>query len=270
MDTVSPARQRVGLTGEHAFGIVTGETHLSAGTVADQKILRDSVCALDVGIVTTGAFDVAVDQLHRTGGVGGFALRNQRGHQVGSVLHGQNHAEGMRSAQVGAERIDAGHRSRDRDLAVYRRLSHGYGAVVATQAQAAGRSESRLGAALLDVGGAGVGRVGGLRQGLVPQRSVGSDSAVWSVAEGAAEGALRGDGGSAGWAEVVHAEHVSGDLRGGEALGQDQCAQRSQDYSYVDRSCGDRSCGVSRCGFALHGFALSGFAPPSAFAAAEA
>ncbi len=78
-------------------------------------------------------------------------------------------------------------------LAVGRGLSHAHRAVMATQAQAAGDAQRRLRVALVGIGRAGVGRVGFLRQLLVPQRGDAAQSAVRSMAESAAQASLRID-----------------------------------------------------------------------------
>ena len=100
-------RQRIDPPLQHPVGIVAGQTHLRVRAIADEKILRNPVDRLHVGGVTTGALDVAFDELHRTGRIGRLALRHQRRHQVGRVFHGQHQAERVRTGQRRPKGIDA-------------------------------------------------------------------------------------------------------------------------------------------------------------------
>ena len=70
-----PIGQRVDLAAHLPGGIVAGQAQLAAGTVFHQKILRNQVFGLHMRIVARRALDVAFDQLHRSGWIGGLAIR---------------------------------------------------------------------------------------------------------------------------------------------------------------------------------------------------
>ena len=103
MNTIDETGERINLSLHHPVRIVTGEAHLPVGTVADQKILGDSVDRLNVRRVAGGAFDIAVDEFHGAGGISRLALRRQRRHQVRCVFDGQDKTERMRAGERGAE-----------------------------------------------------------------------------------------------------------------------------------------------------------------------
>src|ERR1017187_9842876 len=87
VNTAGPARKKVHLPLHYPARIMAGKAHLAGRTVTHQEILRDLVFSLYMGIMTTGALDVPVDQRYRPRWVGGFLLRDQRSNSVGSVFH---------------------------------------------------------------------------------------------------------------------------------------------------------------------------------------
>src|SRR5450631_3755627 len=121
-------------------------------------------------IVATDALHISIDQLHLPGGIRRLALRYQRCHEVRGVLNGSDQAERMRAAQVLSERVAIGSVAGGLDLAIGRRLSHGHGAIVATETQAASDAQRGLRVPGLMVRSAVVGSVLRLRELLVPQR----------------------------------------------------------------------------------------------------
>ena len=168
VDAVRESCQRIDLSLHHAVRIVTRQTHLRVRTVAHQKVLGNFVDVLNVGVVATGAFDVAVDQLYRSGGIGRLALCDQRRNQVRGIFQRQHQTEWVRSRQSGAERIGAIHGSDRGQLPVGRGLSHAHRPVMTTQAQTAGDTQRGLSVAQVGIGRAAVRHVGFLRQLLVP------------------------------------------------------------------------------------------------------
>ena len=72
-----PVCQGIDLGAALPRGIVTGETHLTAGTVFDEEILGDEVFGLDVRIVAGYALDVTVDELDCSCGVSGFGAADE-------------------------------------------------------------------------------------------------------------------------------------------------------------------------------------------------
>ena len=86
MNAAGESGEQVDLPLHHAIRIMAGETHLCVRTVAHKKILRDPVDALYVRTVATGAFDVAIDQLHSLCRVSGLALGDERCHQIGRIF----------------------------------------------------------------------------------------------------------------------------------------------------------------------------------------
>ncbi len=118
MNASCESREKVDLPLHDSIRIMTCETHLCVRTVADKKILRDPVDSLHVRTVATGAFDVAVDQLHRLRRIGRFALCDERCCQIGRIFKWKDKTERMRAGQGGSERIDAVERADHRQLAI--------------------------------------------------------------------------------------------------------------------------------------------------------
>src|SRR6516162_10493314 len=129
MDAAAPTCEQVRLSGNASIGIVTGQTDSSAGAVAHQKVLRNRVGGLGVRIVTTGAFHVAIDQLHLVQRVRRGTRRNQRSLQIGRVLDGSDEAKRMRAAQVPTEGISGSPTAHGCDFAVSGGLPYRDGAI---------------------------------------------------------------------------------------------------------------------------------------------
>jgi hypothetical protein len=100
MNTSRETCERIDLSLHHPVRIVTGETHLPVGTVADQKILRDLVDGLHVGRVATGAFDTAVDEFHSAGGIGGLPFDTSDATRLGASFMGVTRLKGCEPVNV--------------------------------------------------------------------------------------------------------------------------------------------------------------------------
>lgn len=119
-------------------------------------------------IVARCAFNIPVDQLHRSRGIGSFSAGHQRGHQVPVVLQRQRQAEWVRRLHIAAEHIRRVHRPMCRHLSIGNRGAHGHGPIVATQALVARPTKQRLHCGILRRV-AGVSRVSLRRELLVPE-----------------------------------------------------------------------------------------------------
>ena len=168
MNTSSPPIQPVDLSVDHAIGIMTGKAHLSVRTVPHQKILSDGINGLNVGIMTTGAFNITSDQLYGMLGIGGYSLRDQAGHQIRRIFDRQHQAKRVRTAEVGTKHVHIVHRARHGKLAGNNGLPNGDGTIVTAQAKTAGFAQRGLRVAFLFVSWTGVGCIALAGERLVP------------------------------------------------------------------------------------------------------
>ena len=230
MHAGGPIGQRVDLSADLPAGIVAGQAQLTIGAVLHQKVLRYQVFGLHVRIVAGSAFDVAFDQLYRSGWVSGLAIGLERGDQAGIILQGQRQAERMRRLQVAGgvvELVRRAHLSVDGDGAIGHGLPDRHGAVMAAQAMIAVGAEGWL-CALVLFGAAAIHRVDLGGELLVPEAGV--ESRVRRVAVGAGVGTGTGDGRFAARPQIMHAHDVAGNLRRQEGSGEQDC-KPGQQYS---------------------------------------
>lgn len=128
----APASKRIDLARDDTIGVMAGEAHLSVGAVAHQEVLRDSVDALDVSVVATGALDVACDEFNSLRGIRGDSLSGEGGCEVWRIFDRQDQAERMRAAEIRAEDIQIVQAAADGNLSVGSGLADGDSAVMTT------------------------------------------------------------------------------------------------------------------------------------------
>lgn len=157
------------------------------------------------------AFNISQDQFDSARGIGGFALRNERGGKIDRVLQGQDKTERMGILQIRSQHIGRGHGTGHAYGAVNNRLARRNCAVVAAQTEAAVSAQGRLGVSCLRRGRAAVGSVGLDGKGLIPEGSV-ADARMRRMTILAGAGARARDGRFAASSHVMDANDVSDGL----------------------------------------------------------
>jgi len=151
-----PQHQRVQIAIDRARrSSMAGKAHRASRTVSHQKVQGNRVAILNMRIMAALTFNIPVDERYLLQRILGLSLRYQTGHQVRLILE-LIEAEGVRILQTGPKNIARTHRALHLDLAVGHGLTWSNGSVMATQAQAAGRSDGWLCHRLGWVGGTAV------------------------------------------------------------------------------------------------------------------
>src|SRR5208283_1161471 len=95
-----PIGKGIDLAGDLASWIVAGKAHLAPGTVANEKILGDSVFGHYVTVVAGSALDVVMDETDGSSRISRFAGGSERGNQIDIVFERQGEGDWVRGLQV--------------------------------------------------------------------------------------------------------------------------------------------------------------------------